>query len=263
MPFKVFQNNTALTAEDLNDFAIEQAVLTFADATARNNAIPSPNTGMHCFLISTGRTYYYSGTKWIELLPGEVSGFSANQVLVCTSTARPGHAIGRLIYETDTAMVWSSNGSAWNFVGGKAPFLQTTFASSFLVAGLADSNLTNFMTATTNPNGMWNQTNTNDKYAFAPTTGWYRLSANLALSGGAAGNGVIARITSGTTAGTAYCNASVPVWGANETHIAPSTTQYLTAGSTVRLILYVTNQMQLNHLSFNAQSRLTIEYLSS
>lgn len=117
MAWKIFQNNQALTAEDLNDVIVEQAVLTFADATERNNAIPSPNPGMHCHLLSTKRTYYYDASNgWIELLPGTVSGLTARTTLVCTSTTRPAHAIGRQIIETDTKRVYMSDGTAWYFV---------------------------------------------------------------------------------------------------------------------------------------------------
>lgn len=113
--FKLFQNNTALTAEDLNDVLMEQAVITFADATERNNAIPSPNPGMHVHLLSTKRTYYYDATGgWIELMPGMVSGLTQRGILVCTSTTRPAHAIGRMIYETDTKITVISDGTTWH-----------------------------------------------------------------------------------------------------------------------------------------------------
>lgn len=114
MAWKVFQNNTALTAEDLNDVIVEQGMITFADATARNNAIPSPNPGMHCHLLSTKRSYYYDATNgWIELMPGAVSGLTQRGLLVCTSTTRPAHAAGREIYETDTKRSYMSDGTAW------------------------------------------------------------------------------------------------------------------------------------------------------
>lgn len=118
--WKVFQNNTALTAEDLNDVLVEQAVITFANAAERDNAIPAPNPGMHCHLLSTKRTYYYdSSSGWIELLGASVSGLTARQTLVCTSTTRPSHAAGRIIYETDTGAIAVSDGSAWSFIDTK------------------------------------------------------------------------------------------------------------------------------------------------
>lgn len=112
MAFEIFQNGTALTAEKLNDLLMEQAVITFVDAAARDNAIPTPQEGMHCYLASTDQTLKYT-TKWIELMPGEVSGLTARTILVCTTTTRPSHAAGRVIFETDTSTVKVSNGTAW------------------------------------------------------------------------------------------------------------------------------------------------------
>ena len=112
--YKIFQNGTALTAEAVNDYLMEQSVPTFTDATERNNAIPAPNAGMHCHLLSTKETYkYVSGTGWVQLLTEQVSGLTARTLLVCTSTTRPAHAAGRLIFETDSKKVQVSDGAAW------------------------------------------------------------------------------------------------------------------------------------------------------
>lgn len=42
-------------------------------------------------------------------------------VIVCTSTSRPSHSEGRVIYETDTDKLRTSDGAAWNDVGITAP----------------------------------------------------------------------------------------------------------------------------------------------
>ena len=60
MSYQVFQNGTALTAEVMNDVIMEQAVPTFTNASERDNAIPAPNAGQHCHLLSTNTTYYYN-----------------------------------------------------------------------------------------------------------------------------------------------------------------------------------------------------------
>ena len=66
MTYQVFQNGTALTAEVMNDVIMEQAVPTFVNASERDNAIPAPNQGQHCHLLSTHRTYYYN-SGWVAL----------------------------------------------------------------------------------------------------------------------------------------------------------------------------------------------------
>lgn len=93
MVFKVFQNGTALTAQDINDVLVEQGVITFADAAARDNAIPAPNPGMHCHLLSTEKTYFYdSGSGWLPLAkeggaPGWVTTFNSSANTTISATA--------------------------------------------------------------------------------------------------------------------------------------------------------------------------------
>lgn len=111
--YMTFANGTAFTAEEAQAL-LEQGIPVFADATARDNAIAAPTQGQHCHLVSTHRTSYYDTVDgWVELQPAKVSGFATQLLLVCTSTARPVHAIGRLIFETDTKKVQVSDGTTW------------------------------------------------------------------------------------------------------------------------------------------------------
>lgn len=108
-----YANGTSFTAEEAQALQA-QGIPVFADASARDNAITTPVQGQHCHLASTHRTSYYDTTDgWVELQPGTVSGFTTRVLLVCTSTARPVHAAGRLIFETDTKKVQVSDGTAW------------------------------------------------------------------------------------------------------------------------------------------------------
>lgn len=43
-------------------------------------------------------------------------------VIVCTSTTRPAHSAGRVIYETDTGLIKTSNGAAWAGVTSSGTF---------------------------------------------------------------------------------------------------------------------------------------------
>lgn len=111
--YKQFVPNTALTAEDVNDYLMEQAVMVFDDASQRTAQLPSPQEGMTCYLKTTDRAYFYDGSSWIELMPATQLGLTARPVLVCTSTTRPSHAQGRVIFETDTRAMLASDGTAW------------------------------------------------------------------------------------------------------------------------------------------------------
>lgn len=66
MPFKVF-TSTGLTAADLNDFLMEQSVITCTVATR-----PTPQEGMVIYETDTDTIRVYEGTTWraIWRLPG-------------------------------------------------------------------------------------------------------------------------------------------------------------------------------------------------
>ena len=52
MAYKLFQANDILTAADVNDYLMEQAVMVFADASARDSALSSVLTdGQAVYLV--------------------------------------------------------------------------------------------------------------------------------------------------------------------------------------------------------------------
>lgn len=61
--FKTFATGDVLTAADTNGYLM-QGVWVFADATARDAAVTSPQEGNMCYLKSTDTVQYYSGTAW-------------------------------------------------------------------------------------------------------------------------------------------------------------------------------------------------------
>lgn len=50
MAFKTFASGAVLFAAELNTYLMNQSVMTFADAAARNAALPTPTEGMICYL---------------------------------------------------------------------------------------------------------------------------------------------------------------------------------------------------------------------
>ena len=64
MPFKTFVSNEILTASDVNSQIMNQQIMVFADATARDAALTSPSEGMFSFLKDTDTLTYYDGTSW-------------------------------------------------------------------------------------------------------------------------------------------------------------------------------------------------------
>ena len=64
--FKTFNAGDVLSAADTNGYLM-QGVLVFADATARNAAITSPQEGQFAYLKDTNVTTYYTGSAWANL----------------------------------------------------------------------------------------------------------------------------------------------------------------------------------------------------
>jgi len=61
--FKVFQDGNVLTASEVNTFMMEQMIMVFASAAARDAAITSPSEGMFAFLKDTDKLTVYK-TSW-------------------------------------------------------------------------------------------------------------------------------------------------------------------------------------------------------
>jgi hypothetical protein len=69
---KLFTSGAVLTAAQVNTFLMDQAVMRFADAAARDAAFggagePTLAEGMLCYLMDTNSLLYYSGTSWSAL----------------------------------------------------------------------------------------------------------------------------------------------------------------------------------------------------
>lgn len=61
--FKLFQDGDVLLASEVNNYMMEQQIMVFADATARDAAILSPSEGMFAFLKDTNTLTVYT-TSW-------------------------------------------------------------------------------------------------------------------------------------------------------------------------------------------------------
>ena len=75
--FKTFATGEVLTASDVNNYLMEQSICVFADATARDAAITSPEDGQFVFLTgSTTLQFYNSG--WTNFIgEGDITGVTA------------------------------------------------------------------------------------------------------------------------------------------------------------------------------------------
>lgn len=89
---KVFVSGEVLTASDVNGYLMDQAVMVFLDASARDTAISAPSAGMFVYLTGQDQLYFYSGTAsaWTPFSAGAKGGgtdqvFYENDQTVTTS----------------------------------------------------------------------------------------------------------------------------------------------------------------------------------
>jgi len=86
VPRKVFVAGEILTAADVNANLMDQAVMVFNDAAARDTAIPSPIEGMVVYLKDTDALLSYSGTAWVPAASGASLG--AGSILQVVQTLK-------------------------------------------------------------------------------------------------------------------------------------------------------------------------------
>jgi hypothetical protein len=72
---KTFVAGEVLTAQDVNDYLMDQSVMTFASSAARSSAIPTPTEGMTSYRSDADIVEVYNGSAWATGLP--ISSWSA------------------------------------------------------------------------------------------------------------------------------------------------------------------------------------------
>lgn len=63
--YREFQTGEVLTAANVNDFLMNQAVMVFADSAARTSALGTATEGMMSYLSDVNAVEYYDGTNWV------------------------------------------------------------------------------------------------------------------------------------------------------------------------------------------------------
>ena len=74
--FKTFTTGDVLTAADVNTYLMQQTIMVFANATARDAAITSPSEGMNAFLTASDELVYYDGSSWTGWPVGDITGIT-------------------------------------------------------------------------------------------------------------------------------------------------------------------------------------------
>src|SRR5210317_1289735 len=73
--FKVWTTGELVNASDFNNYIQEQVIMTFADSSARDSAVSSPEEGMFCFLADLNTLQFYNGSSWASFIgEGDITG---------------------------------------------------------------------------------------------------------------------------------------------------------------------------------------------
>jgi hypothetical protein len=85
---KVWGAGDVLAAADVNGYLMDQAVMVFADATARTAAIAAPTEGMVTYLSDTDALEYYDGSAFVGVSnPGDITAVTAGTALTGGGTS--------------------------------------------------------------------------------------------------------------------------------------------------------------------------------
>jgi hypothetical protein len=98
MSYKTFVNGFPLNASELNGFLMSQVIATFANATARDEAITSPAEGQVVYLENVAKFVWWTGADWTDLFAtGSVSNKTANYSTLATDAGNTINSTGSAI----------------------------------------------------------------------------------------------------------------------------------------------------------------------
>jgi len=98
---KVWAADDVLTAEDLNDYLMDQAVMVFSSSSARSGAILAPETGMLTYRTDGAVYEFWNGTAWTQINAG--------------SAANAGRVAGITIFNSSGTPTANATGDLWFF----------------------------------------------------------------------------------------------------------------------------------------------------
>jgi hypothetical protein len=215
VPRKVFVAGEILTAADVNSNLMNQAVMVFDDAAARDTAIPSPIEGMVVYLKSPKAVQRYNGASWAS----GISGFTAQSTITATNASFSVPALGSPIVKVTVIGAGGGggggqgNGSNTGTDGGNGTtttFNASTAGTVSATAGVGGQHATNSSAPSTpnyfasyngGPGGM-TENNSGSRSAGAPGQGGQIVVSYLDLTGISTVNVTIGAGGSGGTGGS-------------------------------------------------------------
>jgi hypothetical protein len=93
MAYKTFVNGFPLNASEINNNLMNQAIATFANATARDEAITSPAEGQVVYIENIASFKYWTGADWEDLVSLPTSTVSNKTANYSTVAGDAGNTI--------------------------------------------------------------------------------------------------------------------------------------------------------------------------
>jgi hypothetical protein len=86
--YRTWTPGEVITASNVQNFLMDQAVMVFASAAVRGSAIPAPTAGMVSYLEDTSTLQFYNSTNWVNVAnTGDITSVIAGQGLSGGGTA--------------------------------------------------------------------------------------------------------------------------------------------------------------------------------
>jgi hypothetical protein len=131
--FKDFTTGEVLTAADVDGYLM-QGIWVFANATARDAAVTSPQEGNSCYLKDTDVIQVYSGSSWV-VKSGGSSPLTTKGDLYTYSTTDTRLASSGVNNDVLTVDTSTATGLKWAAASGGGSLTLTSIASGSLTSG--------------------------------------------------------------------------------------------------------------------------------
>lgn len=135
--YRTFSAGEVLTATNVNNYLMDQAVMRFADAATRGISIGTPTEGMVSYLDDVNKIEIFDGASWIDF-SGDISSVTAGTALSGGGTA------GDITLDVDLSAVsipasqisdLTATATELNYTDGVTSAIQTQLNSKAALAG--------------------------------------------------------------------------------------------------------------------------------